>query len=196
MIERLTPVQRRILALALALVVVLAFARLVVLPTWGAYLDNRDAIAQHREDIARYSRLATRMPELEAALRDLERSDALARYVLTHESAALAAAALQERVKTVVQRSGGDLTSTQVLPAEEEGQGFRRVTVNVRMAVSTPSLQEVFYELESTLPYLLVDEVVILSRASRRRRAVAPGTDMLDVRFNLSGFMRGAAGGA
>ena len=103
----------------------------------------------------------------------------------------MAAAALQERVKSVVTRSGGKLSSTQVLPADSE-QGFKRIVVNVRMAVSIDALQRVLYELENDLPYLLTDNVIVLSRGARKRRQPTTPVNALDVRFNLVGFMRDA----
>lgn len=195
MIERLSRTQRRILAILLLVAVVLVLSRGVAVPVVRAYLDNRDAIAQAEENIARYSRLSARIEALEQTMDELEASDRLGEYILSERSEPLAAAALQERVKSVVTASGGTLTSTQVLPAENE-QGFRRVVVNVRMAGSIESLQRVLHALESDLPYLLADDVIILARGARKRRRATESTDLLDVRFNLYGYMRDGEGAA
>ncbi len=189
MIARLPRLQRRILAMLLLFLVLAAVVRVVVLPIWSGFLSNRDAIAQSEDNIARYSRLSTQIGALQSAVGELEQTDDLDRYVLVQESEPLAAAALQARMKSVVNSSGGTLTSTQVLPTETE-QGFKRVIVNVRMAVSTDALQRVLYELENNLPYLLTDDIVILSRGARKRRRTTQGVDLLDVRFNLYGYMR------
>jgi len=188
-IERLPQIQRRILAVLLLLLALAAVVRGLVLPIWTSYVSNRDAIAQSEDNIARYSRLSTQIDTLQSALGKLEKAGNLDRYVLVQESEPLAAAALQARMKSVATSSGGTLTSTQVLPTETE-QGFKRVIVNVRIAVSTDALQRVLYELENNLPYLLTDDIVILSRGARKRRRTAQGVDLLDVRFNLYGYMR------
>ncbi len=189
MIERLPRVQRRILAVLLLLTFAVVVVRVLVVPIGSTYVGNRDAIARIEDDIARYSRLSAQVDALRSLVGELQQSDDLARFVLTQESEPLAAAALQERVKSVVTGSAGTLTSTQVLPTETE-QGFKRIVVNVRMAVSMDALQRVLYELENDLPYLLVDDIVILSRAARKRRRTAQPVDSLDVRFNLYGYMR------
>lgn len=189
MIAQLPRVQRRILAVLLLLLAVGATVRLMVLPIWTTFADNRDAIAQTEDNIARYSRLSTRVEALRSIVDELEQADNLDRYVFSQESEPLAAAALQDRIKSVVTNSGGTLTSTQVLPTVAE-QGFKRVIVNVRMAVSVDALQRVLYGLENNLPYLLTDDVVILSRGAGKRRRKATAVDALDVRFNLYGFMR------
>ncbi len=189
MIAQLPRLQRRILAVLVLLLSLAVLVRVVVVPIWSGFLSNRDAIAQSEDNIARYSRLSTQVGALQSAVGELEQTDSLDRYVLVQESEPLAAAALQARMKSVVTSSGGTLTSTQVLPTETE-QGFKRVIVNVRMAVSTDALQRVLYELENDLPYLLTDDIVILSRGARKRRRATQSVDLLDVRFNLYGFMR------
>jgi len=189
MIAQLPRVQRRILAVLLLLVAVAAVVRLVVLPIWTTFAQNRDAIAQTEDNIARYSRLSTQVEALRSIVDELEQADNLDRYVFSQESEPLAAAALQDRIKSMVTNSGGTLTSTQVLPTVAD-QGFKRVIVNVRMAVSVDALQRVLYGLENNLPYLLTDDIVILSRGARKRRRKATAVDALDVRFNLYGFMR------
>jgi general secretion pathway protein M len=180
-----------VLAVLLLLVAVAVLVRALLVPIWITYRDNRDAIAQAEDDIARYSRLSTRVDALSAMLAELDQTDSLNQYVLAQESEPLAAAALQDRVKSVVTGSGGTLTSTQVLPAVA-GQGFERIIVNVRMAVTMDALQRVLYELESDLPYLLVDDIIILSRGAARQRQTGRRVDFLDVRFNLYGYMRDA----
>lgn len=194
-IARLPRSQRRVLAVLLLLLVVLLVVRVVLVPIWSTYVGNRDVIAQYQDDIARYSRLSTQLAALQAAVGKIQQADDLARFVLPQKSEPLAAAALQERVKSVVTRSGGALTSTQVLPTELE-QGFKRIIVNVRMAVSTDALQRVLYELESGLPYFITDDIVILARTARKRRRAVTPVDALDVRFNLNGYMRDTGGPA
>lgn len=195
MIARLSRNQRRALALALLLIAVAVVIRAVAVPLVTTYVENRDTIAQMEDSIVRYSRLSTRIETLESAVGSLEESDKLDDFVLAQESEPLAAAALQERVKSVVTTSGGTLTSTQVLPTETD-QGFKRIIVNVRMAGSMDALQRVLHTLESDLPYLLADDITIFARGARKRRRTAGAVDMLDVRFNLYGYMRAAGGPA
>ena len=190
MIARLPRIQRRILATTLLLLAIVVPIRLVLVPIYNSYIHNRDAIARYQDNIGRYSRLSSQLTELQSAVGNLKQTDELTPFVFPEESEPLAAAALQQRVKAVVTGSGGSLTSTQVLSTVAE-HGLRRITINVRMAVSTDALQRVLYELESNLPYLMTDDIIILSRGAQRRRQVPSGLDLLDVRFNLSGFMRG-----
>jgi general secretion pathway protein M len=189
MIERLPRLQRRILAIGLLLLLVVVVVRIAMVPIVSTYLGNREAIVQMQDTITRYSKLSAQLDTLRLAVEELKEADDLDRYVLAQESEALAAAALQERVKAVVTNSGGTLSSTQVLPADAD-KGFKRIGVSVRMGVSIDALQRVLYELENDLPYLVADDIVILARGARKRRATTEALDLLDVRFKLHAFMR------
>ena len=188
MISRLSPPQSRLLAIALLLLCTGVVVQLVALPAWHMYRNDRQAVEQQRDQIERFKRIAKRAPEIEQRLQELEEHRKRDQSVLTAESTILAAAALQERVKAIVEQSGGRLTSTQVPPAVAEG-AYNKVTVKVRMSVTTPALQSILYELESGVPYLVVDNVAVLSRRARRRRGTQSQRQDLDVRFDLSGFM-------
>lgn len=106
-------------------------------------------------------------------------------------SEALVSADLQNRVKTVVQGSGGVLNSTQILdPTIEEG--FRRVAVRVRMSGGSEALYKVLYVLETERPFLFVDNVDINARSMRAAGGQGE-TIELTVSFDLFGYMRPAA---
>jgi len=198
----LSPPQSRALAIALLLVLCGAIVRGVALPLWDTYTRNEREIEQQRDHIFRFTRVAASLDGLERRVADVERARAGNHQTLPESSPTFAAAALQERVKSIVTDSGGKLTSTQVLPAVTEG-AFTRVTIAVRMSVSNPVLQRALYDLEAGVPYLFVDKLMVIARRIRRprvfrRRGVPvspppPATQSLDVRFNLSGYLRAAA---
>lgn len=197
----LTPTTARLVAVGLLVLLILAVFSFLILPTWQAYADNREAIADQRYQLARLQAISQRRPELLRLENDLRRRQGEIGHIMQERSAPLAAAALQERVKAVVENSGGSVSSARVLPAVAEG-AFQRVTVSVRLSLSNEALQTVIYELEAAVPYLVINNVTINSRAARarnlrsrrrqpRRNNVA-AQGKLDVTFDLSGFMRGA----
>lgn len=179
----------RLLAIGLVVLALGAAYLLVALPLLHTYQKTQENIAQHRAHLVRFERIAATREPLEHEFKSLEQHRKLARYTLDQESTTLAAAALQERVKSIVEQAGGELTSTRILPPVEVGP-FYRVTVNVRMNVSIEALQDALYHLESGVPYLLIENVAILSRARRIRRwRNTSRLQELDVRFDLSGLM-------
>lgn len=192
----LDPIQRKAVAVAILLALVAAVLLGAALPTWRTYQQNDAAIADIQDRIERFERIAASRNALEAQLKKLTSAQDLRRYLIRENTPALAAAVLQERVKTAVDRSGGKLISTQILTGEEDGP-FYRVTVNVRLTVGNEALQGVIHELESQEPFLAIDNVTILVRRKPRRRRsktpVSEGFDSLDVRFNVAAYMRWTA---
>lgn len=180
----------RLAALGLLLALVALVVVLAVVPLARTYLEQREAIADKQALVLRLDALGRRSGALEAELRGLEARSDIGRFTLTAQSPSLAAAELQRDVKAVVERSGGRLTSTQVLAAEDAGD-FRRVSVNVRLTADTVGLQQVLHALETRVPVLVVDELMVISRRQRAAsRQGNPSDDVeLDVRFRLSGFM-------
>ena len=183
----------RVLALAVLAGLVLFALLAVVKPLSARYLDNRAAIAQLSEQIARLEGIASRTQAYRAELQRLRDDPRRERYLLGDDSPTLAAASLQERLKSVVEEHGGRLTSTQVMGADEDG-GFAKVAIAARVSGDIEVLQRTLHALEGSLPLLTVDDLTVLSRRSRRRNS--PGQVLLDVRFTLYGFMLAPAGRA
>ena len=193
---QLSPVQSRAVAVALLFAVLAIAFSAIVLPLWHGYLQQQAELEHYRERIERLSRVAAHRDAFAEQLQQLAGRRVLSRYVLSQRSETLAAAALQEQLKGIVEGSGGRLTSTRTMPAQRAG-GFLKVSVSARMSVDTDALRQVLYDLESNVPYLMVDELSVRSRRSRRathgpRSRTTPTPlvrGQLDVRFDLSGFM-------
>jgi len=114
--------------------------------------------------------------------------------LISRDTAALASADLQTLIKEAVNRAGGELISTQVIPERKEEQ-FTRVAVKLRMTGSTQMLRDVLYAFESGHPLLFVENLNI--RPIRSAQPSFPGrkaakiADKLSVDFDVVGYMRG-----
>ena len=185
--------KNRIAAVSLVLLVIALVGVLVVRPLGQRYSANRDLIADLEDKVARFESIATRQAPLEQQLATTRRSMNLNELTLQADSATLAAADLQERVKAAVQASGGSLTSTQILDPEKVSS-FDRVFVNVRMTGTTPAVQESLYALESGQPMLVIDDLLVVTRRTTARLTARQTgqQDQLDVRFKVSGFYQRA----
>ncbi|TQV64826.1 MAG: hypothetical protein FNT29_03625 [Halothiobacillaceae bacterium] len=184
----LRPVESRVLALGLLLVALLAVYALLIGPPLGLYQENRERIEELALRLEHHQRLAAERPALEAEYARLSRSRPAGGYYLTSESEALAAAEMQAYVKQIIEAAGGGLVSTQPILASPADKR-RRVKAQIRMQGNIRALHAVLYRLESGSPWLLMEEVEITGARVDRRRGGTP--DTLDVRLNLTGFMRG-----
>jgi len=81
---------------------------------------------------------------------------------LTGGAMTIAGAALEQRIKEIVEKSGGTLTSTQVeLDGAEAKDGFLGLTASIE--ADQPGLQTILYDIEAGTPYLFVDKLSIQS---------------------------------
>jgi general secretion pathway protein M len=181
MTPTLSPLVSRALALALLFALVSLVLTSIVLPLLDAY---RTAVAsaqqlQNAIDHARTSGDNVAALRAEVAKRKgLEQS---APGYLRSSNEALAAAELQERLKTATATVHADLRSTQTLPPRDEANA-RRITVRGELAADVAALQTLFYVLESGSPMLFLDNVDI-----------GGTTPKIMVRFDLYGYVRSAS---
>jgi len=181
----------RTLALALLALALLGGFRLVVAPLMAAFQDNAARIEQAETLLQRYLALAEQRQAMSDRLAAQEELAASAAGYLEGLSDALAAAQLQDRVKSVIEGAGGELRSTQILPAVaiDGDAGIRRTPLRVQFAAAIGGLAETLYELESGQPYVFIEQLTV--REQRRRDE--PGTDgSLDTSLQLSGYLRAA----
>ena len=142
----LSPRLSRLLAILLLVLVIGAIYRLAVLPAWDRYANQRDDISNKENQLVRLGQIAAQAQGARRQLQSLESNPDLERLLLRAESPTLAAASLQEQLKEVVERHGGRLTSTQVIPPGSDAS-FQRVGLKVRMSVNSETAQRVFHEL-------------------------------------------------
>jgi general secretion pathway protein M len=188
-----TPWISRLAALLLLIAALGAIYVFVLDPIIVGYSDTDRQIAEVREQLSRYQRLAAQRPALEDQLRQSEAEVAADGYYLSGGTDALAAAGLQDQVNALVQGKGGTLRSIQPMSGTDE-QGFRRITLRVQMTATNEALFEILYSLESGTPILFVENLDIQSRYIRQRNSTAGqqaemDEPLLSVGFDLSGYM-------
>jgi general secretion pathway protein M len=183
----------RTLAIVLLAAALFGGVRLVVAPLLAAYRDAAAEIEQADFLLQRYKALAEQRPSMAERLAEQQELVASAAGYLQGPSDALAAAQLQDRVKTVVEGAGGELRSTQILAAKpvEVDAKIRRAALRVQFVVTIEGLAQTLYELESGQPYLLIDALSVREQRVRSRRRNEPETEArLDVSLELSGYLQ------
>jgi general secretion pathway protein M len=180
----------RTLALVLLALALLGGGRLVVAPLLAAFQDNASRIEQAEILLRRYRALAEQRPAMADRLAAQQELAASAAGYLQGPSDALAAAQLQDRVKSVIEGVGGELRSTQILPARaiEDIAVIRRVVLRVQFDVTIEGLAKALYELESGQPYLLIDQLSVREQRARRRDE-SEMEARLDISLELSGYL-------
>jgi general secretion pathway protein M len=183
---------RRALAVALVVAAASLIAAGIVLPTVARYQALESGIAESETALQRFSQVAARLPRLEAERARLKQALAAQDGFLKATSDTLIAAEMQARIKTVVDRGGGQLKSTQILPAREES-GFRRITARVEVVGDADALERVWYEMESGIPFLFIDSFDLQSRQLPRKDRTLPPLTTIDARFEVTAYARAGA---
>jgi general secretion pathway protein M len=184
----------RMLAVGLLGAVLLAAYGLVLAPVIAAYREVGQEIEESQLLLQRYRSLASQRPELSARVADLEQQAAKVGGYLKGPSDALAAAELQDHARAVIEGAGGSLRSTQILPASavDSKVPARRAALRIQLSIDIKGLQKVLYQLETGQPYLFVDQLTVRQQRMRRRSKEPEQEPVLDVTFEVFGYIRGA----
>jgi len=184
----------RLLALLLLLMLPLLAWYAVGEPLRNEYVLGQRLLASEQEHLLRVEAIASQLGDYQSKLRRQRLDQGLSRAVFQAGTETLAAAIVQQRVKSVVEARGGSLVSTQVLQTVAAAP-FTRIRINVRMLLSVPVLQRVLHDIEAQIPYLVVDQMLITKRHWRRtnKRSQAQLSESLDVRIVISGFWQSLA---
>ena len=184
----LTPIQSRGLAIALLLAVLALLAMLIYVP-WQRAHHYYDTVIEDRLDrTARYLRIAAQRKNIEANIALIKKRDA-SRYYLKASAPALAAAEVQQMAQAIIESKELRLESTQIAPHKDDGPR-RKVTISYRLRGTLPAVQQALYELETAMPYLYVDNMVVQSSVTRDFRAVPGIEPVAIVQFDLYAFAR------
>jgi general secretion pathway protein M len=181
----------RLGAIGLLIVLILLGYFAVIYPLMGIKREYQENVDDLRFKLQHLQQVASGR---EALAQRLEQIRALAKQnaaFMPTNTAALASADLQTRIKQVVSDAGGELSSTQVIPERNEENAVR-VGVKIRMTGSSGVLRQVLQNFESGKPYLFIDNLNIrpirMPRNPRDKNPVIE--DRLSVDFDVAGYMQ------
>ena len=187
----ISPPIQRVAAVAILAALVVAVAAGLVAPLVSSYADARRTLAEERAAIAHAQQMGLDPAALRSALARLSTEHGPVPGELRGTNESLAAAELQNRFKSAIDAAHGELRSVQALPSHLDGS-FRRVTIRGRARLKMTGLRDAVYALESSSPYLFLDDVEIDARPDQSGRPGAAEDPNLDVRLDLSAYMRTA----
>lgn len=157
------------------------------------HLEYNSEISDLSEQLGRFERVAAQKSNYDSLLQSLENRRSDENLFLEGRDFNEAAAEMSERLGQMINLQAEDscqIVSRQpVRPRIQER--FEKVTVNVRMRCGIEDFEKVLYALETTVPMVIADEVTVIKPRSRRRSRGAAESDgqVLDIRFNMSGYL-------
>jgi general secretion pathway protein M len=188
-----TPWISRAVAVLLLVSVIVAIYLWAVEPLVAAYNRTDEAIVEARIMLERFDRLGAARAKLTQQATTLDEGATTTVYYLTGGTDAVAAAALQGHVKSLIESSGGTVGSMQTLPTRQE-QRLQRVALRLQMMATIPSLFHVLHGLETGVPLLFLDNLDIQGRLRQLPQAGAQEqAPVFTIGFEVYGYLPPAA---
>lgn len=155
----------RVLALGLLLVLIGVVVAAIAVPAYLLHERYQTARSGAEERIDRYRKVASHRAEHQRALDVLKAREA-SRFFLKNSAPNLASAELTDMVRPMIESSGSRLTSVQPATVKEDS-GFRLYTLNIGFSATPQALQKTLYTLETSIPYLFVENVSMRATVPR-----------------------------
>lgn len=162
------------------------------------HIEYSSEISDLSGQLARYQRVAQQKTQYQSLLQSLQDRKSDSSLFLDGDDFNEAAAQMSERLGRMISTQAEDncqIVSRQpVRPRVQER--FQKVTVNVRMRCGIDDLKKVIYSLETGVPMVIAEELTVIKPRARRRRSndqSPPSQTLLDIRFNMSGYLRQAS---
>lgn len=155
------------------------------------HVDYAAEIDTLQEQLGRFNRVAAMRADYESRLTELQANRSDQNLFLEERDFNEAAAAMSERLGQAVDARADNncqIVSRQpVRPRVQER--YEKVTVNVRMRCGIDDVMSILHWLETSIPLIIVEEMTIVKPRVRRRRGEEQDSGLLDLRFNMSGYL-------
>ena len=190
------PDQRNSKATALMLLVIALLLVYLLFFHWFVlrHREYAEEIGDLRSQLSRFQSVAAQRESLQVSLNQVRSAKGDAGLFLEYPSFDEAAAAMSGSIGDMIRSLADDscqIVSRQpVRPRVQER--FEMVTVNVRMRCDAEDFLQVLYAMETAEPLMLVDDLNIIKPRTRSsaRNAPADQQGALDIRFNVSGYLK------
>jgi general secretion pathway protein M len=185
----LSPMQNRALALSLVLLVILAAVAVVAVPTWLLHKRYDSYLEDYTDRLKRYRRVEALRPAIEEGIKAVEARAGRQNY-LKGTSSASAAAELQGLVTKIIESNNGRIISSQAVPAKAEGKTAEpaKAAISIQMNATIGSLLQILHTLETSQPYLFVDQLTVRAGQGRVYKPVPGVEPEYQVQLTVSGY--------
>ncbi len=195
MIRQLDPKKQKYLAVILFLLIMTAFIISIVVPIWKVNSHYSDIIDDMRHRLSILKRTTVAGQSLEPQYVKLKKYHLSDKRYLKSTSESLAAAEIQQIIKEIIVPTNGEILSTQII-TNRKNDLIPQITLKVRLRSNLKSLVTILYKIETGNPFLFIDNMNIRSRVISRRRVrnseIEQAPTILDVQFDVSGYIRGS----
>ena len=191
----LSPLAGRLIAWGLLANLCWAVGAFAAAPLLRQAAGDREIIASSNELLARYHRLETSLPAIQAQLDELQGRSDTGRYFFASASPALAAAEMQNSLRGLASGSGALLRNSKSLQAAVE-KGFDRIGLDVDLTASPGELSKLLRAIAGAEPIVVVERLFAQVPETGATSTATDGQPALTVSLRLVSYARRTQGGA
>lgn len=182
----LSPERARSAALGILAGATLAVVALVTIPVYLGHRHYDKLVADSSDKLERFRRIAATRPHVVRSL-EAVRAKESKKFYLRAGGAALAAAEVQETMRTLIEGSGAKTITMQVPAAKDEGR-YRQVPVNVQLFANIVAMRRILHAVETGTPHLFIDNLVVRTQVPATFKP-GPGEEReMFVQFDVYGY--------
>lgn len=191
---KLSPLQNRLAALGLLLLLIALLIAALAWPTWLLHKRYDAAIEESIDRLARYRRVAAMRPDIEQAIAAVNAREA-PKYYWKGNTPALVAADIQGTVTRIIESNNARIFSSQTVSSPDDGKtpGPAKATISVQMTASIVPLQLILHAIESNEPYLFIDQLSVRANQGRTYKAMPGMQPEFVVQLTVRGYSRPGA---
>lgn len=179
----------------ISLIILLGLITLILVscvrPAISYYQERKSELSTAQERLQRYRTVAAQKDKLIPFYKQQLNKNDEQQYFLPNMAPSLAAAKLQEQIKSLLKKYQGRLISTQPVPAQGD-EILIPVMIRIHMQSDIETLLNILHHLESNQPLAYIDNLQIqrvgASRKNNQRQS-SSNIKPLDTRFDLKVYM-------
>lgn len=156
---------------------------LIIYPALQERSENKQRLDSLSHQVQEFARANASIDSLKQQIQQLETMDIDAGGFLQASSNTLAAAEMQNLLKTMLEQNNANLVSAQVMNENKE-ELYPRITIRAFVKTDIEGLRNMLYALSTNSPLLIVDNINI------QKRQGSQTDDLLDIRFEISGYIK------
>jgi len=194
--DTLTAQQQRWLAVGLLIIVIAIAGLLIIVPVVGKGMELNDTKNNLLFKLQQYERILAKKDAIIASRDKIKQQSAEQGYFNAQDTEAVVSADMQDLIKQIIVGAGGQLTSTQAIPSEnnapDSNSPFNHIAVRVSMTGNSEMLRTVLYKIETAIPLMIIDQIDIRPVRGRRnhKTGLIDPTNELMINFQAVSFMR------
>jgi len=155
-----SPRNQRLIAIAIAILLLLAGTFWVVLPVYQSISLHAQRVTMLKRQLATMQRLVDAKPRIDAEITALGTNPQIQNLTFAADQPALAVAQLQGKLNQVFGAVSASVTSSQVLPDAREGQ-LTKVSLQLTVEANIAALVGAMHAIGEARPLLTVEKISI-----------------------------------